>query len=78
MVIGLSDPDKTGLLFGGLGLLMMVWPGRYKITPDFENEVFEGRIKVKGFVSVLLVIIYAVKLLLFFKSDKKEKTEKGV
>ena len=76
MVIGLPDPSNTGLLFGGLSILMVIWPGKYKLRPDFENEVLKGNITAKGIVSVILLAIYAIKILKIINQFKKEN-EKG-
>lgn len=75
MVIGLGEPDQTGLLFGGLGILMMAWPGKYKIYPDFEEKIVKGKVRIKGIASVILIAIYALKLFKALERSKKDGRE---
>lgn len=45
---GLEDPAATGYITGVLGAIYPILPEKLYIRPDFENEVLEGDILVKG------------------------------
>lgn len=59
IVFGFSDPADTGLCMGAAGMLCAWYPKKLEIIPDFEKEILEGELLVRGkvrfyvFVSVL-------------------------
>lgn len=59
---GFDDPSITGKV---LGLIYIVTKGRGKkfyINPDFENQVFEGEIYIKGRIQVYKLLLIAWKI----------------
>ena len=79
MVIGTGDPCNTGLLFGGISILMGMWPGDYTFVPDFDNKVIEGKAYCKGRIRVSVLLYHVIKLLLDDKVKKAWKhTSKGI
>lgn len=63
MVIGVGEPDSTGLLFGGLGILYGFWPGKYNIEPDFYNKRIVGKVVVSGRIRACVLLHYFIKVL---------------
>lgn len=63
MVIGLDNPCNTGLLFGGLGLVITFVKGKYNLRPDFYNKRLDGRIYAKGKIRSAVVIYHLVRVL---------------
>lgn len=72
MIIGLEDPAMTGLLFGGLGLLMTIWPGKYKICPDFEKKIVRGNVSLKGRIRIFNIALY------LFQAIRNEEIKKVI
>ena len=64
MIIGTGDPCNTGLLFGGISILIGLWPGDYTLVPDFDNKVIEGNIYCKGRVRVSVLLYHIIKIML--------------
>ena len=63
LVIGTGDPCNTGFVFGMLGLLYVVWPGKYHIEPDFEQKIIQGNIKVKGSVLCVIFLYHMIRIM---------------
>lgn len=79
MIIGTGDPCNTGLLFGGISILMGLWPGDYTFVPDFDNKVIEGKAYCKGRIRVSVLLYHVIKLLLDDTVKKAWKhTSKGI
>lgn len=79
MIIGTGDPCNTGLLFGGISILMGMWPGDYTFVPDFDNKVIEGKAYCKGRIRVSVLLYHVIKLLLDDTVKKAWKhTSKGI
>ena len=64
MVIGTGDPCNTGLLFGGISILIGLWPGDYTLVPDFDNKVIEGNVYCKGRVRVSVLLYHVIRVML--------------
>ena len=64
ILFGTGDPAITGQALGVLGAVYGFLPEGLIITPDFENEVYEGNIDVKGRIRLIHLVIVAVRLLL--------------
>ncbi len=63
MVIGTGDPCNTGYLFGGISVVMAMWPGDYRLVPDFYDKRIEGKAYAKGRIRVGILLYYLVELL---------------
>ena len=59
---GLSSPDLTGKVYGVYCLIADRFSGDSEVIPDFDREIFEGRIKAKGYFNIwgILVNIIAI------------------
>ena len=64
LLFGTGDPATTGQALGVLGAVYGFLPEDLFITPDFENEVYEGTINVKGRLRLIHLLIVAVRLLI--------------
>ena len=67
---GFEDPSVTGKVLAVLGALYPFYGEHIRINPDFENEVFEGDVLVKGNIRGVYALIIAWNL--FF--DKNIRT----
>lgn len=45
---GFEDPSWTGQCMGVLSILNVWYPGRIFLKPEFEQEIFEGTLYIKG------------------------------
>lgn len=59
---GLEDPYRTGQVLAALSILYPFYGEQLQIYPEFEKEILEGNIQVKGRVSVtrFLLFIYRI------------------
>lgn len=82
--IGTGQPDTTAYIYGVYGMLMPVFGKNSKhirITPDFENTVYEGTVFFKGKITIFSVLVQAGKVLLdrqlytFLKQLKRDREE---
>lgn len=67
---GFEDPSVTGKALAVLGSLYPFYGEHIRINPDFENEIFEGDVLVKGNIRGVYALIIAWNL--FF--DKNIRT----
>ena len=74
---GLEDPATTGQLLGVVGMLYPVYRNHFVIAPDFEQQIFEGKIYAKGRVQIGRMTFLALRFMLtrdFFKTVQKART----
>lgn len=77
--IGTGSPDTTGYLCAVYGMLSPVLGNNVKITPDFEEAVWEGRVYIKGRFTIFSILLQAVmfvldkQLMTFIKALKREE-----
>lgn len=48
VTFGFEDPSWTGLGTGLLSMLYQWYPKRFSIHPDFEREILEGELHIRG------------------------------
>ena len=48
ITFGFADPADTGICMGAAGMLCAWYPKRLEIVPDFDQEILEGEILLKG------------------------------
>ena len=58
---GTGDPALTGQLLGVLSVLFAMWGKGIAVIPDFEQEVFEGEVAVKGYARGIIVLILIIR-----------------
>lgn len=77
--IGTGSPDTTGYLCAVYGMLSPVLGNNVKMTPDFEETVWEGRIYIKGRITIFTILWQALGIVLdkqlrtFIKELKREE-----
>lgn len=59
---GFDDPATTGKVLGGLSVFYPVYQENLKIEPDFEHEVLDGDLYVRGRIRVINLLIPALKV----------------
>ena len=67
---GSEDPSWTGQCMGVLSILNVWYPGRIFLKPEFEQEIFEGTLYIKGHMML------AVPLLSIFRLWRDENVMK--
>lgn len=61
--MGFDSCDKTGMIFGYYSLVNTYFLYDVEVLPDFEQEVFEGKIRIKGRIIPLYLIYQGARLL---------------
>lgn len=65
--IGTGEPDTTGYLLAVHGMLYPLIGNNVMIEPDFENQVMEGTVFLKGRITLFVLLYAAIKL--YFDED---------
>ncbi|MDY5649320.1 MAG: DUF2953 domain-containing protein, partial [Lachnospiraceae bacterium] len=63
LTIGLEDPAMTGQLYGLYCALGCLHRYRIAVTPDFEQKILKGTIRLRGHVRGIHLLILGLKLL---------------
>lgn len=67
LLIGTGDPAGTGQIFAIYGMLYPVIGNHISITPDFERQIIEGNLFVKGRITVIRLLQVAWRV--YFHKD---------
>ena len=59
---GFEDPSWTGQCMGILSILDVWYPGRIILKPEFEQEIFEGTLYIKGHMMLAVPLLSAFHL----------------
>lgn len=79
IIVGTGSPDTTGYIMAVYGILITICGKNFIVTPDFENKILEGHLKIKGRLIIAVLafhILMAVldrKLHIFLKKFKREE-----
>ena len=65
--IGTGDPASTGQVMAVYGILYPLLGDNIAITPDFEEPVIEGRLNIKGKITVFCILKTA--WIIYFNKD---------
>ncbi len=60
---GTGDPCSTGQLLGLISIFYGAVPQKVKLTPDFENKIFEADLKIKGRIIMITLVRIVIKVL---------------
>jgi hypothetical protein len=60
---GTSDPCTTGKILGGLSIVFAMWGKGLDVVPDFEKEVLEGEVDVRGRVRLVVFVVVMLQVL---------------
>ncbi len=69
VTFGTGDPCSTGKALGAISILYSFYGDNIRITPDFENKIFEGNHYARGRIRIGSLLIILIRLIL----DKKFK-----
>ena len=64
LCIGTGDPASTGQILAVQGMLYPVLGQRLEIVPDFKEKHFEGTFFMRGHVTVIVLLLCALRILL--------------
>lgn len=67
LTIGTGDPASTGQVLGIYGMLYPILGNNIMITPDFDRQIVEGELLVKGRITLFKALKMA--LVIFFNRD---------
>ena len=67
--IGTGDPASTGQVMAVYGILYPLLGDNIAITPDFEEPVIEGRLNIKGKITVFCILKTA--WIIYFNKDSR-------
>ena len=59
---GFEDPSWTGQCMGVLSILNVWYPGRIFLKPEFEQEIFEGTLYIKGHMMLAVPLMSIFRL----------------
>ena len=59
---GFEDPSWTGQCMGVLSILNVWYPGRIFLKPEFEQEIFEGTLYIKGHMMLAVPLLSIFRL----------------
>ena len=66
---GTGEPCSTGQILGVCAMLFACYGEGIAITPDFERQIFEGKLVLKGRLSLITAVVIVVKV--FFSRQWK-------
>lgn len=72
---GTGDPAFTGQLLGGISMIYGFFPDTLEIIPDFEKQVLEGNVRLRGHIRAIHFVMAAASL--FFNKNVRETIEKA-
>lgn len=59
IIFGFDDPGTTGQIFSYLCILNSLMYNKISFVPDFENEILEGQVNIKGHITLFVFLIVA-------------------
>lgn len=60
--VGMKDPSLTGQIFGAYSVINSVWGLHFILEPDFDHEVLEAKLYIKGHIRLISLLIIAIRL----------------
>ena len=60
---GFEDPSVTGYVLAGLSMVYPLIGEHTDITPDFENQVLQGKLSARGKLRIIHLAVLILKLL---------------
>lgn len=83
ILFGTGEPDITGYILAGCGMLSPYLGNNIHIVPDFENTVFEGEVYGAGHITMFVLLFngaclfFDQRLHLFLRKLKREEKKNG-
>lgn len=63
VIFGTGSPDTTGYAFGIYGMIMPKLGKRVTVTPDFNQQILEGRLDATGHIMVFTLLRHILAIL---------------
>lgn len=63
VIFGTKDPALTGQLIGGIAAVYGFIPEKLRIIPDFEEERYEGTLRIRGKIRLIHVLAALIGLI---------------
>ncbi len=70
---GFEDPYHTGLVLAFLSFIFPLYGNTISVTPNFEEPIINGKIEIKGHLTIFVLIWYVIKV---FRDSSIKKTIK--
>lgn len=70
---GFEDPSLTGMCMGALSVLYAWYPKKFRLLPDFEQEILEGRLLIKGRIRLYTAALILLRV--WFNQDIRHMYE---
>ncbi len=64
VIYGFSSPDLTGKVYGVYCLIADRFSKDSEVIPDFDREIFEGRIRARGYFNLCGILINGIAIVL--------------
>ncbi|MBR5508756.1 MAG: DUF2953 domain-containing protein [Lachnospiraceae bacterium] len=64
VLFGFEDPSVTGKCFGAASVFYAWYPKKFELVPDFEQEILECDIQMKGRIRLYIFVGILIRLLL--------------
>lgn len=62
IIFGLGDPALTGQALGAIAVLMGIIGTGFAIQPDFENQIIQGDIEIRGRLFIFTLVLIALRI----------------
>lgn len=63
-VFGTGSPDTTGYLYGLYCMALPMLGRHVELSPDFDNRTMEGECRIRGHVTIFVIVIIALRVVL--------------
>ena len=63
-VLGMGSPDTTGYLYGVYCMFLPVLGSHVEITPDFERQIVDVEFRIRGHITLFVLLINGLRILL--------------
>lgn len=60
--VGLAMPDATGKVYGAYCTVMPMLEEHVQITPNFEEQIIRGDLKIKGKITIFVIVVNALRI----------------
>ncbi len=77
LLVGFDDPSSTGKFIGFMAIISELLPFSVCFFGDFENEVFQGNVEMKGKTNILKICIPTLKYIFKAPVWRLIKNRKG-
>jgi hypothetical protein len=72
-VVGMEDPSTTGLICAVYGILSPYRKGDFTLDARFEEEIMDADVKIRGRIILMVMLLQALRILIFGHALKVKK-----